>query len=121
MRQAAQAGDATKVISIATVGNLKPSDALPVEFSNLRSALERQEAQSAASVHSGASSGTLIVLLVAALTLPLLLVLVVTTVRGTMRGIAHVMERVDRDRGGGGRAAPAGASGPRRRRLHRPS
>jgi methyl-accepting chemotaxis protein len=98
MRQAAQAGDTAKVISIATVGNLKPSDALPVEFSNLRAALERREEQSAASVHSSVSSSTIVVLLVAALTLPLLLVLVVTTVRGTrgtMRGIAHVMERVE--------------------------
>ncbi len=116
IRQAAQAGDTARVISIATVGNIAPSNALPVEFSNLRSALERREAQSAASVRSGASSGTLIVLLVVALALPLLVVLVVTTVRSTMRGVNHVRERVDslmtRDRDGRTRSSPGSAASP---------
>jgi methyl-accepting chemotaxis protein len=95
IHQAGLANDAAKAVYIATVGNLAPSNALRTLFTNLRTALERRQVNSAASVNSSVSSATLIVLLVAALVLPLLLVLVVTTIRSTMHGVMHLMERVD--------------------------
>ncbi len=95
MRAAAVAGNVDKSVYIATVANLKPSDALPVEFSNLRNAIENKETQSTASVRSRASTGTTLILLVAGIGLPLLLLLVWTTIRSIMSGVGHVKERVD--------------------------
>ena len=95
MRAAAVAGNVDKSVYIATEANLKPSDALPVEFSNLRNAIENKETQSTASVRSSASTGTTLILLVAGIGLPLLLLLVWTTIRSIMSGVGHVKERVD--------------------------
>ena len=61
LRRAALAGDAHQAVYIQTVGNLTPSNALPVEFCTLRNAFERREAQSMAdakSVRSCRASGT---------------------------------------------------------------
>jgi methyl-accepting chemotaxis protein len=95
IRAAARAGNSGKSVYIATVANLKPSNALPVEFSGLRSAIERKEMQSTASVRTSASTGSTVILVVAGIALPLLLLLVVTTIRSIMRGVTQVRERVD--------------------------
>ncbi len=95
LHQAGLAGDGSKAISIQTVGNLAPSNALPAEYEKLRASLERVKANSAAAVHSNAATGTIIVLIIAVLAAALLIGLAATTIRSTMSGVAHVRERVE--------------------------
>jgi methyl-accepting chemotaxis protein len=94
IRQAAQSGNVTKAVDIATVGNQVPSNALPTQFENLRTAMVNEEVRSTAEVHSTINSSIVIVLIVALIAIPLLVVLVVTTVRVMMTGVLHVKERV---------------------------
>jgi methyl-accepting chemotaxis protein len=95
LRQAALAGNAREAVTIQTVGNLTPSNALPVEFTKLRDTLATTESNSAAAVHSSASTGTLIVLAISALAVVLLVVLVLPMIRSIMAGVNHVKDRVD--------------------------
>jgi methyl-accepting chemotaxis protein len=95
LRKAALAGNARRAVYIQTLGNLAPSNALPLEFTRLRDALETTESKSVAAARTSASTGTLIVLIVTALALPLLIVLALTTIRSIMTGVKHVEERGD--------------------------
>ncbi len=91
LRRAGLAGDVQQAVSIATVGNLGPSNALPVEFAKLTGQLEHQSSQNAAAVKANAASGRMIVLIVAALALPLLLLLVVSTMRSIMSRVRQIL------------------------------
>jgi hypothetical protein len=93
-RKAALAGDVRKTVYGVTVANLVPSNALPVEFTQLRSSLEAQAKRSQDSVQQSASTGTWVMILVTLLTLPLLLFVIFMTIRSTRRSIAPVLDRL---------------------------
>ncbi len=95
VRKAALAGDVSQAVTIQAVGNTAVSNTLASGFTNLRSALQRQAAQSASSVQSSASTGTWVVIIIGLVALPLLLLLVITTIRSIMTGVEHVKQRVD--------------------------
>jgi hypothetical protein len=89
------AGNGCQAVYIQTVGNLAPSNALPAEFNKLRSTIEAKEVKAEQSVHSSASTGTALVLLVAGLSIVLVLGLVFTTIRSIMSGVKFVRDRFD--------------------------
>jgi methyl-accepting chemotaxis protein len=95
LRKDGQAGNAHGAVYIATMGNLTPSNALPVQFTKLRDTLETQAARSNAAVRASASHGRLIVLLIAALALPLLLLVVAMTIRSIMQAVGQFSVRID--------------------------
>jgi methyl-accepting chemotaxis protein len=91
LRAAGLAGHAQRAVYIATVGNLIPSNALPVQFARLSAALQHRSAQDAAAVNSSAGSGQTIVLIITGLALPLLLLLVVSTMRSIIRRVRQIL------------------------------
>ncbi len=94
LRKDALAGNVQRAVFDVTVANLKPSNALPVEFSKLRSMLDTHAQQSNAAVESSAGFGTRVVVIVSAIALPLLLLVVVTTVRSIVTRVRPLLERM---------------------------
>ncbi len=94
LRSAALAGDATRAVSIQTVGNLAPSNALPVVFGKLHTELEAAADRAAKNVHTSAGTASTVVLIVSAICLPILLVLVLTTIRSILSGVRFAQDRM---------------------------
>jgi methyl-accepting chemotaxis protein len=94
LRRDAVAGNVQRAVFDVTVANLKPSNALPVEFSKLRAMLDSGARRSNAAVRSSAGFGTRVVVIVSAIALPLLLLVVVTTVRSIVTRVRPLLERM---------------------------
>jgi methyl-accepting chemotaxis protein len=94
LRAAAQAGDVDRAISIQSVGNLVPSNALPVEFVALRDQLEGSATAADSSVHSSAGTGIIVVLAASALVLLVLAVVIATTLRSIVTRIRPIVDRL---------------------------
>ncbi|HEY2790045.1 MAG TPA: HAMP domain-containing methyl-accepting chemotaxis protein [Gaiellales bacterium] len=94
LRTDALAGNVQRSVYDVTVANLTPSNALPVEFANLRTMLDTHASQSNASVRSSAAFGTNVVLIVSGIALPLLLLLVITTIRSIVTRVRPLLERM---------------------------
>ena len=94
LRAAGLAGAVQHAIYIQTVGNLKPSNALPTLFASLRNSLEAQASADQSDVVSAASSASTTVLIVVVIMLPLLLIIALITVRPTIRKVNVILERL---------------------------
>jgi methyl-accepting chemotaxis protein len=94
LRRDALAGNVQRAVFDVTVANLKPSNALPVEFSKLRAMLDSGAQRSNAAVRSSAGFGITVVVIVSAIALPLLLLVVVTTVRSIVTRVRPLLERM---------------------------
>jgi methyl-accepting chemotaxis protein len=94
LRKDALTGNVQRAVFDVTVANLKPSNALPVEFSQLRNMLDSHAQQSNAAVESSAGFGTRVVVIVSAIALPLLLLVVVTTIRSIVTRVRPLLERM---------------------------
>jgi methyl-accepting chemotaxis protein len=92
-------GKANKIhqaVHVMTVDNLKPSNALPLQFSALRNQLEKASAASSASLKSSASSATVILLIVALIALPFVIGLCVLITRSIAASIKRLLAATDR-------------------------
>ncbi len=94
LRKDSLAGNVQRAVFDVTVANLKPSNALPAEFSKLRNMLDSNAQQSNAAVQSSAGFGTRVVVIVSAIALPLLLLVVVTTIRSIVTRVRPLLERM---------------------------
>ncbi len=94
LRRAGLAGNTHQAVEIQSVANLKPSNALPIEFGALRSRLERDAARASAAVRSTAGMSTKVVIGVSVLALIALLGLVLATVRSIVTRIGPILERL---------------------------
>jgi methyl-accepting chemotaxis protein len=96
MRKQALAGQVGPMVYTMTVANLKPSNALPVEFAKLRDMLEKSAAASQASVSSSASSGTTLLIVLGVLSAPLVILLAFLIGRSVSASLKKMLEAVER-------------------------
>ena len=96
MRKDALAGNVNGVVYTMTVANLKPSNALPTQFAELRDTMERHAAASQAQVSSGASSGTTLLIILGALSAPLVILLAFLIGRSVAASLKRMLEAVER-------------------------
>ena len=96
LRRRGVANQVHAAVHVMTVDNLKPSNALPTLFDQLRNRLQTATAASAQQLRSQSSSGTTILLVVALVAAPLLLLLVWLTVRSVKASIGRLLTEADR-------------------------
>ena len=96
LRRDGLAGRVLPAVHVMTVDNLVPSNALPLEFTTLRSDLELGAQASTGAVSRTASSGTSTLLEVMAVVLPLVIALLLLTGRAIGSSLQRLLSAVDR-------------------------
>ena len=97
LRGYAEKGNIARAVHVVTVDNLKPSNALPVEFEALRGDLKTNADASAASLKAKGSSSTTILIIVALIAAPLVLLLgvfIMRSITGSLKRLLSVADRI---------------------------
>jgi methyl-accepting chemotaxis protein len=96
LREYGKTGQVVRAVHVMTVDNLKPSNALPVQFEALRASLLKNAQASAAQVKSTGSSSTTILIVVALIAAPFVLLLALLIMRSITASLKRLLGVADK-------------------------